>query len=343
LYSILKENDFPNADVSISETSVKFFSVGAECKGSTSVDSLGDLTIDGNIDGLVDSGERLFGLKVVTHGPDSDFIFSCNGNPRKEWVEGNLIDGGSSFILIFGLLEISDVPNIDLLVFTSGGDEVTVERRNSNSIDVVFMGFEGEPGSVVQVPDLKPSVPTNSDEVRCDTDTLSLGRESNHTNPIDVVVLIGGVLALSLGVEELDLLISTWGEDLPVIGRKGNSEDFFLVTNESVDALSGLEVPKTEIVIPWSRNQETVVVGEGEVTDEVGVTLEGLLGLSSKAFSGCLREFLPNDGGLIAGTRYHNISVVVILAGDDAGNPVSMSLEVTEMFEIEVPELIQAQ
>jgi hypothetical protein len=243
LYSILKENDFPNADVTIGETSIKFFSIGAECKGGTSIDSLGDLTIDSNIDGLVDSGERLFGLKVITHRPDSDFVFSSNCNPRKEWVEGNLINSGSSFILIFRLLKICDIPDIDLLIFTSSGNEVTVEWRNSNSIDVIIMGFEGEPGSIVEVPYLQPSIPTYSDEVGGDSHTLSLGRETDHTNPIDVVVLICGVLALSLSIEELNLLISTRGEDLPVIGGEGNCEDFFLVPYESIYALPSLEVP----------------------------------------------------------------------------------------------------
>ena len=154
-----------------------------------------------------------------------------------------MINGGSSFILVFRLLKICDIPYIDLLIFTSSGNEVTVEWRNSNSIDVIIMGFEGEPGSIVEVPYLQPSIPTYSDEVGGDSHTLSLGRETDHTNPINVVVLVCGVLALSLSIEELNLLIGTRGEDLPVVGGEGNCEHLLLMSYESIYALSSLEVP----------------------------------------------------------------------------------------------------
>ena len=61
--------------------------------------------------------------------------------------------------------------------------------------------------------------------------------------------------------------------------------------------------------------------------------------MSSKAFSGGLGVFLPNDRSLITGSRDNDISIVVILAGDDGGDPVSMSLEVTKMLEIEIHSL----
>jgi len=55
------------------------------------------------------------------------------------------------------------------------------------------MSFESESNGVVDVPDLEPSVPTNSNEVWFNTNVLSLGRESDLTNPISVVVLLSGV------------------------------------------------------------------------------------------------------------------------------------------------------
>lgn len=87
------------------------------------------------------------------------------------------------------------------------------------------MGLESESRAEVGVPDLKPSVPTNSDEVGVDARVLLLGGEADTTDPFGVVGLFGVVLDLSKGVVEADLLFGTSSQDESVIGGESNAED----------------------------------------------------------------------------------------------------------------------
>lgn len=73
---------------------------------------------------------------------------------------------------------------------------------------------------------------------------------SQAGDPIGVVAFFRGVFAVTHGVPELDFFISTGGDDLSVIGREGNGEDFSVVSNEGSDGLAHLQIPKTESLVP---------------------------------------------------------------------------------------------
>ena len=72
-------------------------------------------------------------------------------------------------------LEIRHIPNVQFSILTSGSDQVTIQRRDINSIDVVLMSLQGESNGEVQVPDFEPAVPSYTDEVGSNPNILLLG------------------------------------------------------------------------------------------------------------------------------------------------------------------------
>lgn len=103
-------------------------------------------------------------------------------------MEGNLVDGGTSFKFVLGFLKVSDIPDVYFFVLTTSHDQFTI-GGNGDSIDVGFVCFEGVSEGVVEVPHFEPSVPTNGNEVWADT--LVDGGESYHADPVGVIVLLG--------------------------------------------------------------------------------------------------------------------------------------------------------
>lgn len=91
------------------------------------------------------------------------------------------------------------------------------------------------------VPDLDALVPRCSDD---DGGLLSMV-ELDAGDGISVLVLVNGVLALTLGVPNLNLLVKTASHELSIISRDGDREDILLVTDELLDGLAGGNVPET--------------------------------------------------------------------------------------------------
>lgn len=108
-------------------------------------------------------------------------------------MESYRVNGSSGFEFIFGFLEVSDIPNIEFFIFTTGGNQVSIEWRDSNSINVIIMSLESKSDGVGDVPYLEPSVPTDSNKIWFDTNILSLGRKSDLTNPISMIILLSSV------------------------------------------------------------------------------------------------------------------------------------------------------
>lgn len=160
----------------------------------------------GNFDDFVQNAEGLLVFLILRNLPDSDFVFSGSSDPRLVLMEGDLIDGTTSFEFVLGFLEVGDVPNVDLLVLSSGDDQFSI-RGNGNSVNVAFVCLECKSEGVVKIPDLEPSVPSNGNEVGLDT--LVDGGESDHTDPVGVIVLFGGELKISEGVEESQFSVGT--------------------------------------------------------------------------------------------------------------------------------------
>ena len=107
-----------------------------------------------------------------------------------------------------GLLNIAEVEDSDLLVLASGHNEVS-SGRDGDSVDAsvvhldAILDVEG-----LVVPDLEVSVPSDGGEVLSSGGLGRGGDESDLGDPVVVVVLLDGVLAVSLHVPELDLAIS---------------------------------------------------------------------------------------------------------------------------------------
>lgn len=103
-------------------------------------------------------------------------------------------------------------------------------------------------------------------------------------------------LALSQGVPELDGLVPGGGNNLTVVGREGDGENITGVTNESSGGGTGVEVPKTESVVPRRGESELTVGRNDDVGDKVVVALEDLLGETVLAV---VTGELPDDDGLV--------------------------------------------
>jgi hypothetical protein len=83
-------------------------------------------------------------------------------------------------------------------------------------------------------------------------------RVDSLDSPLRVTLLLDVKLALSQSVPKLDRLVPRSGDDLPVVGRERDGQDVGGVTDESSSGRSGVQVPKSEGVVPRR--------GEGELT-----------------------------------------------------------------------------
>jgi hypothetical protein len=175
--------NFPNIDLPISESTIKFIAFNIKSHCGAFVSSLAML---GDINHMFQIAERFL---ITINLPDSDIIFSGSSNPMHLRMEDNLIDCGSSVILINCFFQVGNIPDVNFLIFSSGGNESSV-RRDGNSIDVAFMRFELVPDRVIYVPDFKPAIPANSCEEGLNSDLLTLVNwtKSNLRNPICVIV-----------------------------------------------------------------------------------------------------------------------------------------------------------
>ena len=117
------------------------------------------------------------------------------------------------------------------------------------------MCFESVLNLEVLVPDLEISIPTGSSKV------LHLLRwgVSDTGDPVLMVVLLNGVLALAFDIPKLDVLLATTGEDDSVVWVEAAREDFLVVTDELVSDLTLSEVPKSKGAIPRGRESELVL------------------------------------------------------------------------------------
>lgn len=106
------------------------------------------------------------------------------------------------------LLDITEVENSNLLVFSSSNNEVS-SGRDGDGVDAAVvhsdavLDVEG-----LVVPDLEVSVPSDGGEVlSANCGFGGGGDESDLGDPVVVVVLLDGVLAVTLDVPELDFPI----------------------------------------------------------------------------------------------------------------------------------------
>jgi len=202
---------------------------------------------------FTDSLESFEGFFRIAHEiPDFNSVFGGATNPLIFGVESDLVDGSAGLDGSDGFLEVGDIPDLEVLVFSSGGQVLSV-GGDGNTVDLAFVRLEAVSDLEVGVPDLEFSVPSYGGEVRLEGNLallLELGRVSDAGNPIGVIVGFGGELVFSQGVPELDSSVGTGGDNLSVIGGEGDGVDFLGVTGESLDGLSSTEIPKSDGFVP---------------------------------------------------------------------------------------------
>jgi len=115
-------------------------------------------------------------------------------------------------------------------------------------------------------------------------------------------VLVNGMLALGLDVPDLDLVVTSSGEDLPVVGGKSNGKHILGVSNELVHGFTALDVPETDGTIPGGREAEASIASQADLLDKVRMSGEHLGGLTplNIVLIRVLVKELPLDKCLVA-------------------------------------------
>ena len=193
------------------------------------------------------------------------------------------------------LCTFGDVPEHDGAVLATGGAQGAIGRDGDGvdrSVVADELGAELHGGDV---PDHNGLVPAARDQ----QGGLGGGGEADAGDPVGVLVLGKGVLALTEGVPKLDGLVTGSGDDLTVVLGESDGEDVLLVADENADGGTGVQVPKAEGLIPGAGEGELAIGGDDDVGDGGGVTGEGLAGVTVRVLIG---GQLPDHDGMIAGT-----------------------------------------
>jgi len=157
-------------------------------------------------------------------------------------VEKNLVNFSLSIDRSNGFFQVSDIPEVQNFVLTSSGQIFGV-GGNSHSVNLAIVGLESVSNLEVGVPDFKSSVPSDRGEVGFEGGfslSLQLRRISNLRNPVLMVVRVRGIFAISQSVPKFDFFVSSGRDNLSVIGGETYGVNFFFVSNELSDSLSGL-------------------------------------------------------------------------------------------------------
>lgn len=210
------------------------------------------------------------------------------------------------------------IPKHDNTVLTSGGTQSTV-GADSDGVDVTGVTQVVNlklGGGRLEVPDLDELVPAGRDDLGIGR----VGREANGGNPFSVTsegsVTTGGglsnkvTLAFTTSVPDLDGLVAGTGNDQTVVGREGSRQNVSSVTDKVADGFTIVQVPKTHSLIPGSSQSILSILREGNVLDEVVVTLQGTL-RNTIAFT--ITSQVPDNSGLIYKVNMNKMKVSKLL------------------------------
>lgn len=87
-------------------------------------------------------------------------------------------------------------------------------------------------------------------------------------------ILLDIELTFTKGIPELNRPVTRTRDDLPVIGAEADRQNIRGVSDEFPSRLAGVQVPKTEGVIPRSGESELAIRGDNDVGNEVVVSVE---------------------------------------------------------------------
>ena len=272
----------------------------------------------------------------------SDSFLGTNDEPVDLGGKEEDIDWGLSIDFI-EMSSLDEVPNVDLTVSSTRGDEHSV----LGEIEAVDLGLVSNE-SVHQahglvIPDLDGSIPGSRD----DDWLLDVVVESDAGNPVGMWLLVDSELANTVDVPDLDVLVHGSRDDLSVVWGESNGKDILLMTNEGSVSGALLQVPESDGSIPRGGQAESAIGGEIDVRDEVRMTLQDLLWHTPFfiiiGLGGVLLD-IPHNEGLISGSGDEEFLVLIwtsLLFTDlHAGNPAVVSLEATSHVEFVLNELL---
>ncbi len=120
--------------------------------------------------------------------------------------------------------------------------------------------------------------------------------ETDLGNPFSVTIFNQIVSAFTKSVPQLDGLIHSTGNDLTVIRGEGDGKNRVGVTDKTTDGLARVQVPKTQSLVPGSRETELTIRGHGDVGNKVVVTGHGATSNSELVVTA---GDLPGDQSLV--------------------------------------------
>jgi len=229
----------PHSDKVIGVSSEQSLTVSGPGKGQT----LGRLSTGASGNLRSEVFDHVLAFKV----PDLDGGAGGSAQPVSVGREAQAVDG-IGVLKGVKMLSVIQIPKHSLGVLSTGGAEGAVGGHGDGVKVASVADVVGLQLAVGKVPHLNVFVPSsgNNDGV------LVVGGESHTGNPVTVSVLLDGVLALGKSVPKLDGLIPGSGHDLSVVSREGDRHDVLGVVLEPSGALSGLQVPQSEGLVPRS-------------------------------------------------------------------------------------------
>lgn len=269
---------------------------------------------------LGDLVDDALGLEI----PDLDAVVGGGTEPVVLRGERQGVDGGAGGQRV-QVLALVDVPEHGSAVLATRGDQGAVRGDGQGVDDTVVTHQVGSQLAVGQVPDLDDLVPAGGN----DQWLLGGRRETDARDPVVVLVLLDGVLALTQGVPELDRLVATGRDDLSVVSGETNGEHVGLVRQERSDGLALVQVPQTQSLVPRTRQSVGTIGRQDNVGNSAVVATQSLAGIPVGL---ALRGQLPNNDLLV--TRRSDNSVRVGETGGDGGDTVSVSLKITSVDQL---------
>jgi len=190
--------------------------------------------------GLVEVDELLV-WEIV----DLDSLFGTDNEPVDLGGEEDDVNWGLS-IDLFEMSSLNEVPDVDLSVSTTGGDEVGVWGE-IKGVDLSFVSDESvHEGHDGVIPDLDGLIPRGGDNDWL----LDIVEVSNAGNPVSMRVLVNGEFTNSVDVPNLDGFIHGSRGDLSVVWGESNGENVLGVTDKGLVGLGGLKVPESDGSVP---------------------------------------------------------------------------------------------